>query len=192
MTMERFKITLFALFILISFPLAAQVYSSEKSLQDHLSQLKREQVDSIVIMRQGCTGCDRAYDSTSTSTATGELIYVLWKQAGTTKMAFIDRYLYKEKMTYSRFLFNYINKNKTVLSANKCCHERILIDSLLPYMFEEIEIILPDFHFNFQVIKGIYQSDGTRIKNKNLLLTVRDMISIFYAIIQSIPPDPES
>ena len=62
-----------------------------------LFEIENIKTDSIIVLRRGCIGCARYYDSTSLSTEKGELIYVLSMHKGKSKIAFIDRYLIKER-----------------------------------------------------------------------------------------------
>ncbi len=171
----------------------SQVFTSEQTLTGYCLKLKNIKTDSIIVLRRGCIGCARYYDSTSLSTEKGELIYVLSMHNGKSKIAFIDRYLIKERSVSSRRIFRFIRDNHWKLKTNKKTQSLIPVktDSLIPYMFESIEIRLPSLYRQFTIIKNQYLAEGSFISNKEVTRLISQLIVMIDTLLQSIPPDPE-
>ena len=191
--MKTFKFLAALSVTLISTNVIGQIFSSEETFKGYFTQLKNKSVDSIIIMRQGCIGCARKYDSNSNSKEKGELIYVLSKKFGKTKIAFIDSYTLSEKNTYSKAIFSFINRKRFILNSKKTNlkNQNINTDSLIPYMYEELEIFLPNYHSKTTLINAQPIVNGQVCQNKALLQTVQKTIEEFYKIIHSIPPEPQ-
>ena len=83
-------ITLTFLFSSISLNLFGQVKKSEKQLKSYLKQINRVNVDTILIIKSGCTGCDVVYNDTPGSVIDGQSISVLTKHNGKYKLATFD------------------------------------------------------------------------------------------------------
>jgi hypothetical protein len=137
-----------------------QTQQSEQQLKNYLLQLKATKVDSILILKTGCTGCEVKYSDTSEAVSDGQSICVMTKYNGQYKtVIFDDRHIPKVTTNDTCSLFDFISRYKKILGQKEAFYQNLKIKSksgfypprLLHYSFEELEIYLPNFTYNFEI-----------------------------------------
>lgn len=195
--MKKFSFLLFLVGSLaMSRSVSAQVYTSGKALEEYLAVLKEKNIDSILILRSGCVGCARYYDSTSQSVDKGEQIYVLTKDSGKQQMVYIDRWIYRKAKVETSSLFRLVQLYQKTLQTKEKFYQRETSTSSvpfrIPYHFETLEIMLPGFTYSLEIRENHFDHLGNRINTQTWYRYARAIIARFYDILQAIPPEPEA
>lgn len=172
----------------------AQPSTSDAAFQRYFSQLNQLKVDTILVHRWGCVGCDRIYDSSSTSTATGEIIYVLTTHQGISAIATFDHYSERHDTVDVRKVFRAIRKYRTMLIAQQASkrytHKSELKGSArkLPFMFEVLECYLPGTKFRTEFIfDANHRLEGATSKTKIQLNVTRKIVDIYLRCLPILP-----
>lgn len=109
--------TLLILSISLTLYSYGQTKISEQQFHKYYQQLKYLKVDTFLIIKSGCTGCDVKYSDTSKSVVDGQSIYVLTKKSGQFKLAIFDDIHNPKYFTADTCsLFDIIDHNKSLLN----------------------------------------------------------------------------
>ncbi len=195
MTKLKFLILFLSLpsFTLYSY---GQTKKSEQQLEKYYRQLISSKVDTVLILKSGCTGCDVIYNDTPKSVIDGQTIYVLTQKNRKTKLAIFDdihEAKYFSGNTCS--LFETINQNKSVLKSKDTFYKKELAElkkvKFLPpqpihYPFEEIIISLPDFRYDFVINSKDADYLGFVRESEIWFKATKSLIEDFYNYIKTL------
>ena len=182
--MTQFKISTFLILTLNLTQLCyGQTKKSEQQFTKYYQQLKSSKVDTILIVKSGCTGCDVKYTDTPKSVIDGQTIYILTQKSGQFKLAIFDDIHNPKYFTSDTCsLFKFIDHNKISLEQKESFYktERPKIKSKsgfyppshIHYSYEELSIKLPKFNYDFMIVNNNKDHFGLeRDKEKWFALT---------------------
>ena len=195
--MTKFKIsTLIILSLSLTLFSNAQAKKSEQLFNKYFKQLKASKVDTIVIVKSGCTGCDVVYADTPKSVVDGQTIYVLTQKAGQFKLAiFDDVHNPKYYSVDTCSLFDTIERYKQTLKLKDTFYKKELAElkksKFLPprpihYSFEDLTIQSPSFKYNFMVNGKDADYLGFVRENEKWFQATKTIIEKFFNYSQAI------
>ena len=189
--------TLFILIFNLTLSTYGQTKKSEEQFTKYFQQLKSSKVDTILIIKSGCTGCDVTYTDTYKSIRDGQTIYVLTQNNGKFKLAIFDdihkpKYLAADTCS----IFDMINENKSSLKLKDTFYKIELAElkkksNFFPprpihYSFDELTIQLPNFKYNFIVVNNDADYLGFVREHENWFRAAKCIIEKFFIYLQSI------
>jgi hypothetical protein len=170
----------------------AQENISEKEFNKYRSALKLNKVDSVLVLKVGCTGCVVGYPDTSMRVTDGLAIYVLSQHKGIIKLAvFDDVYNPKYFTPDTCLLFDLVNKSKSTLKLKAGFYKKEMAElrkaKFFPpgpvhYSFEELKIQLPNFKYDFVVAEKNADYLGFVRENEEWFQATRTIIESFLKI----------
>ncbi len=195
MTKLKVSLLILTLFSLTPFSFG-QTKKSEQQLEKYYRQLKSSKVDTVLILKSGCTGCDVTYTDTPKSVIDGQTIYVLTQMNGQFKLAIFDdihnpRYFTGDICS----LFKTIDHNKSVLKSKDTFYKKELAElkkvKFLPprpihFPFEEIIISLPNFRYDFVINSKDADYLGFVRENEIWFKATKSIIEKFYDYIKTL------
>ena len=195
--MTRLKVSTF---LILSFSLTlcsyGQTKKSEEQFQKYYQQLKSLKVDTFLIVKSGCTGCDVKYSDTSKSVIDGQTIYVLTQKSGQFKLAIFDDIHNPKYFTADTCsIFKTINSNKSLLELKDTFYKKELAElkksKFFPprpihYFFEDLTIQTPNFKYNFLVNGKDADYLGFVRENEKWFQATKNIIERFYKYSQAI------
>lgn len=195
--MTKIKIsTLFIFSLSLTLFSNAQTKKSEQLFTKYFQQLKASKVDTIVIVKSGCTGCDVVYADTPKSIIDGQTIYVLTQKVGQFKLAiFDDIHNPKYYSADTCSLFDTISHYKQTLKLKDTFYKRELAElkksKFFPprpihYSFEELTIKTPNFNYNFLVNGKDADYLGFIRENEKWFQATKNILKSFFDFSQSL------
>ncbi|RYZ62878.1 MAG: hypothetical protein EOO14_00890 [Chitinophagaceae bacterium] len=195
--MTQYKIsTLFILSLSLTLSSYGQTKKSEQQFNKYYQQLKSSKVDTILIVKSGCTGCDVKYADTPKSVIDGQTIYVLVQKAGQFKLAIFDDIHNPKYFTAGTCsLFDTIDQNKSLLKSKDTFYKKELAElrksKFFPprpihYSFEELTIQIPNFKYNFLVNGKDSDYLGFVRENEKWFQATKTIIENFFNYTQAI------
>lgn len=196
--MTRFlKLILLVLTFCLTQMLSGQEKKSEQKLNDYLQQLKATKVDTVLIIKSGCTGCEVKYYDTSKALVDGQSIYVLTQHNGKFKVAiFVDAKASKFITTDTCSLFEFVNQNKSSLQQKTIFYKTEIPKikskagfyppSPIHYSYEELNIYLSDFHYDFEVVDGNKDHFGVKRDKEKWFIRTKEIIKMVFNYSQSL------
>jgi hypothetical protein len=187
------------LILIISSTLSSygQIKKSEQQFNKYYQQLKSSSVDTILIVKSGCTGCDVKYADTSKSIIDGQTMYVLSQKGGQFKLAIFDDIhnpKYFETDTCS--LFNFVNENKVTLREKEKFYKSEIpkIKSKsgfyppnpIHYAYEELNIQLSNFNYDFIIVDDNKDHFGLQRDKEKWFALTNQIIKRVYSYSQLI------
>ncbi len=173
-----------------------QTQNAEQQFTQYFQQLESSKIDTILILKSGCIGCEVIYTDTAKSTRGGQTIYALTQENGQFKLALFDDVHDPKYFTIdSCSLFRKIDLYKPLFKLKDPFYKKELAklkrSKFFPprpihYSFEELIIQLPDFKYDF-VIKG-KDTDylGINRESENWFRVSKAIIETFISYSQSI------
>ncbi len=195
--MTQLKIsTLLVLSLSLTLYSYGQTKKSEQQFQKYYQQLKSSKVDTFLIIKSGCTGCDIKYPDTSKSVVDGQTIYVLTQNSGQFRLAIFDD-IHKPKYFTADTcsIFDTIDLNKSVLKLKDTFYKTELAElkksKFLPprpihYSFEDLTIQIPNFKYNLLVNGKDADNLGFVRENEKWFQVTKNIIERFYEYVQAI------
>lgn len=172
-----------------------QAQNTEQQFTQYFKQLESSRIDTILILKSGCIGCEVIYTDTAKSISDGQTIYVLTQENGQFKLAIFDDIHSPEYFSMDTCsLFDKVSHNKSLLRLKDPFYKKKLAklkrSKFFPprpihYSFEELIIQLPDFNYDF-VIKG-KDTDylGVIRENENWFKVTKAIIEEFISYSKS-------
>ena len=177
--------------------LSGQEKRSDQQLNDYLQQLKATRVDTVITIKSGCTGCEVKYNDISKAVADGQSIYVLTQHNGEFKVAIFD------DVRVSKFikadtcsLFEFVNKNKSFLHGKAIFYKKQIPKiiskngfyppSPIHYSYEELNIHLTDFHYDFKVVDNDKDHFGLKRDKEKWFILTKEIIKMAFNYSQSV------
>ena len=162
MTLLKSSISLLLIFLICQQTLG-QVKKSEKEYKIYFKSLQIGKIDTILILKSGCTGCEVKYSDTLESIIDGQTIYILTQKNELFKLAIFDDIHAPKYVTFDTCtLFKIVAQNKTVLKSKESFYKKELAElqksKFIPprpthYSFEDLTIKLPGFKYNFTLVE---------------------------------------
>ncbi len=147
-----------------------QAQKSEQQLKSYLLRLKASKVDTILIVKSGCSGCYIKYSDTSIPVNGGQDVYVLTKNARQFNLAYFDDLNRQRSFTFdSCSLFDTIQYYKLILKQKENFYKKELAElrktKFFPpgpvhYSYEELVIKIPSFSYSFMVVEEKFDRFG--------------------------------
>lgn len=195
--MTKFKIsTIIILSLSLTSFSNAQTKKSEQEFNKYFQQLKASKVDTIVIVKSGCAGCDVVYADTPKALIDGQIIYVLTQKAGQFKLViFDDLHNPKYYSVDTCSLFDTIELYKQTLKFKDTFYKKELAElkksKFLPprpihYSFEDLTIQTPSFNYNFMVNGKDTDYLGIVRENEKWFQATKNIIELFYKYLQGV------
>ena len=190
----------FAIVFILSFSLTllsyGQTKKSDQQFYKYFQQLNASKVDTILIVKSGCTGCNVKYTDTPESVIDGQTIYVLTQKSGQLKLAiFDDIHNPKLFMADTCSIFNTINQNKSLLKSKDIFYKNELAKIKkskffqprpIHYSFDELTIQLPNLKYSFLVNGKDTDYLGIVRENEKWFQATKIIIEKFYLYSQAI------
>ena len=174
----------------------SQERKSDKEFRKYSNSLQLTKVDTVLIIKSGCTGCDIKYEDEPKSVIDGQTIYVLTKKSGQFKLAiFDDIHNPKYFSTDTCSLFDTIDRDKSILKTKDTFYKKELSElkksKFLPprpihYPFEELIIKLPGFQYDFVVNGKDADYLGFVRENEIWFQATKDIIEKFFLYSKSL------
>jgi hypothetical protein len=188
MTRHKILTFLFSSILLNSF---GQVKKSEQELKGYLKQIKAANIDTVLIIKSGCTGCDVVYNDTSKSVMNGESIFVLTKHNGKYKLATFDD-VHKSKQIFvdTCSFFDLVSQSKEALKQKDIFYKNELTElkkvkffppSPVHYSFDELTISLPNFKYNFVIVGENADYMGFVRENESWFIATKGIVEKFFS-----------
>ena len=196
--MTQLKICTFLILILHLTPSSyGQTKKSEQHFIKYYQQLKSLKVDTILFIKSGCTGCDVTYTDTSKSVIDGQTIYVLTQKNGQFKLAIFDDVRVSKFITADTCsLFKFVNKNQSILRRKASFYKNEIPkikskDGFYPpspihYSYEELNIHLANFHYDFKVVDNDKDHFGLKRDKEKWFILTKEIIKMFFNYSQSL------
>jgi hypothetical protein len=195
--MTQLKIsTIIILLVSLTLYSYGQTKISDKHFNKYYQHLKASKVDTILIVKSGCTGCDVSYTDTSKSVRNGQTIYVLTQKNGLFKLAIFDEIQNPKYFTADTCsLFDTINQNKSLLKLKDTFYKKELAElkksKFFPprpihYSFDELTIQFPNFKYNFLINSKDADYLGFIRENEKWFIATKTIIEKFFNYSQSI------
>lgn len=174
-----------------------QVKKAQRELKQYLKQLKVIKVDTVLVIKSGCTGCDVTYKDTPRSVLDGESIYVLTSHNGQTKIALFDDIHLKRFATFDTCsLFEFINQNKITLGQKEMFYKTetpkirsksgFYPPSPIHYSYDELNIKLSSFNYNFMILNDTKDHFGLERNKEKWFTLTKEIIKRVYGYSQLI------
>jgi hypothetical protein len=139
-----------------------QAHKPEQQLTNYLLQLKKSKVDTFLIIKSGCTGCEVKYTDTSKAVTDGQTIYVLSQVMGQFQIVSFDGFGRQNTFHVDTCsLFDTIQNYKLVLQQKDIFYKKIRAGlrkgRFLPprpkhYSYNELIIDIPRFSYEYSMI----------------------------------------
>ena len=181
-----------------SLPLCSygQTKKSVQQFHKYYQQVKSLKVDTFLVLKAGCTGCEVKYSDTSKNVVDGQTIYVLTKKSGQFILAVFDDLHHPKYFTADTCsIFDTIERNKSLLKVKDRFYKMELAElkkSLffpprpIHYSFEDLTIQTPSFKYNFSVNGKDADYLGFVRKNEKWFQATKNIIEMFYKYLQAI------
>ena len=173
-----------------------QDHKSDEEYKKYSKSLRRSKVDTILVIRSGCTGCEVNYQNEPRSVIDDQNIYVLFQKDGQFKLAIFDDIhnpIYFTSDTCS--VFETIDQKKSILKLKDDFYEKELADlkksKFFPprpihYPFEELKIQLPGFQYEFLVTGKVADYLGFVRENEIWFKATNSIIEKVFAFSTSL------
>ena len=173
-----------------------QTKKSEQQFTKYYQQLKSSQVDTIIIVKSGCTGCGVKYIDTPKSVTDGQTIYVLTQKCGQFKLAIFDDIHNPKYFTSDTCsLFDIIDQNKSLLKSKHAFYKGELAElkksKFFPprpihYSYEDLTIKISNFKYNFLISSKNADHLGFVRENERWFQVTRTIIDKFFSYSEAI------
>ena len=195
--MTRLKVLKLLFFLLsLTCDLCAQEKKSEQELAKYKKQLKSSRIDTVLILKSGCTGCQVTYSDTFKAIEDGQTIYVLTQRSGHFKLAIFDdihnpKYLSVDSCS----LFETVHQNKSVLKSKDTFYQKELAElkkmKFLPprpthYPYKSLIISLPGFQYDCTVNGSNSDYLGFVRESENWFNSTKTIIKKFFDFINTL------
>jgi len=185
--MKRFQaLTLLLLIILIQTTLG-QEKKTEQELKGYLEHLKATNVDTVLIVKSGCKGCETKSADFPKAIDSGQSIYVVTQQRGIFIISvFDDVHTQKSFSVDTCSLFNFVFKNKILLQEKHKFYKKEIPkikskDGFYPprrihYNYDELTIKTPNFNYIFEIVNNTEDNYGLTRDKENWFILTREII----------------
>ncbi len=188
--------------LLLSLSISLTLYSNgqtekpEQQFQKYYEQLKSLKIDTFIIIKSGCIGCEVKYPDTFKSIVDGQTIYVLTQKNGLFKFAIFDGIhnpLFYTADTCS--LFETLDYNKSLLKQKDTFYIKELTElrkskffppQPIHYSYKDLSIQTPNFKYHFIVTGEDSDYLGIVRENEKWFQATKNIIEEFYKHLKAI------
>lgn len=172
-----------------------QEKKTEQELKSFLQHLKTTNVDTVLVVKSGCIGCEIKYADFPKAIDSGQSIYVLTQHKGKYNIAVFDD-VHSEKTfdVDTCSLFDFISKNKALLIEKTKFYKREMPNLKskngfypprpIHYSYEELTIQTPNFRYNFEVLDGCADFLGIKRNKRSWFILTTEIIKRVYGYLQ--------
>lgn len=171
-----------------------QESKSEIELKKFLTELRTSKVDTFLIVKSGCIGCELKYNDTSETISDGQSIYVMTQHQGKFNVAVFDD-LHKQKYfaidTCS--IFRFISLNKSTLLQKEEFYKKEIPkikskDGFFPpspihYSYEKLIFNLSNFKYEFEIVYEDKDHFGLKRDKENWFILTKEIIRKVYTYL---------
>jgi hypothetical protein len=189
-------LSLIYLTIALTNTVCGQVRKSEKELKFYLSQLRTSKVDTLLILKSGCIGCEIKYSDTSKAISDGQSIYVITQHNGHFNIAIFDD-IHNQKIIAidTCSIFEFVNLHKASLSQKEIFYEKKIskIKSKtgffpprpIHYSYENLKIHSSNFVYEFEIVDNNKDQFNLMCDKENWFITTAEIIKNVYNYLES-------
>jgi hypothetical protein len=191
MTRHKILTILFSSILLSSY---GQVKKSEQELKGYLKHIKAAHIDTLLIVKSGCTGCDVVYKDTSKSVRDGQSISVLTKHNGKYKIAtFDDIHKPRETTVDTCSFFDILSNRIHALEQKNIFYKNELAElkkvkffppSPVHYSFEELTVSLPNFKYEFMIVDKNADYMGFIRESESWFIATKEIVEKFFSCLK--------
>lgn len=189
--MKRLQALTLLLLIILTQTTFGQEKKTEQELKGYLQHLKTTNVDTVLIVKSGCKGCETKYADFPKAIDSGQSIYVVTQQKGKFIITvFDDVHSQKSFSIDTCSLFNFVFKNKILLQEKNKFYKTEIPkirskDGFYPpgrihYNYEELSIKTPNFNYIFEIINNSEDNYGFKRDKENWFILTREIIRKVY------------
>ena len=170
-----------------------QERKSDKEFKEYSTSLQFTKIDTVLVIKSGCTGCDVIYKGEPKSVIDGQTIYVLTKKSGQFKLAIFDDIHNPKYFTMDTCsIFKFITQNKAVLEQKEKFYKSEIPKiksksgfyppSPIHYSYEELNIKLPNLNYDFTIVDNKNDRFGLQRDNEKWFALTNQIIKRVYNI----------
>ncbi len=159
----------------------------EQELKQKLQEIRKNKIDTFLVIKSGCIGCEINYPDTKKSVVDGQSIYVLTQKKGQVEISIFDDLGAQKNIKLDTCsIFEYVFSNKSDLLAKEVFYEKEIpkikskngFSPPIPihHSYEELEIYSPKFIYKFKVLNEDSDSFGINRQNKNWFVLTTEII----------------
>jgi hypothetical protein len=189
--MKQLQVLILFLLTILTQTTFGQEKKTEQELKDYLQHLKATNVDTVLIVKSGCKGCETKYVDYPKAIDSGQSIYVVTQQKGKFIITmFDDVHLQKSFGIDTCSLFDFVFKNRILLQEKTEFYKTEIPkikskDGFYPprkihYRYEELSIKTPSFNYIFEIINNNEDNYGFKRDNENWFILTSEIIKKVY------------
>ena len=183
---------LIVLLPLLSF---GQTQKPEQQLNHYLRQLAKSKVDTILIIKSGCTGCEVKYTDTAKAVTNGQTIHVLSQEKGQFRIVSFDDF--GRQNTYivdTCSLFDTIKHYKGVLQEKDVFYKKIRQGLKkgqfqpprpIHYSYNHLIIKIPKFSYEYSVIENDSSNFVFPERKEKWFAVTKKVIDDFFSLLKT-------
>jgi hypothetical protein len=193
-----FRQTLIASILIVFLPqfCIGQAQKPEQELKNYLLQLKNSKVDTFLIIKAGCVGCEVKYSDTMKAVADGQTIYVLSQRLGQFEMALIDDF--GRQRTYaidSTSIFDMVKQYMSVLHQKniyyKKMREKLSKGDFSPprpihYNYSNVTAKVGNFFYEYMLVENDSGMFVFPERNEKWYMATKTIIDNFFSLVKSV------
>lgn len=173
-----------------------QTSKAQQKLQAYLKELKKLKVDTLVILKTGCVGCEMKL-SNRKLLADPQTAWIITHRQGITEVKYFGS-LGEQKCakTDSIRLFDYTRVITSVLSEKDAFYEtkraEIQNAGFYPpvpnhYSYQELEVRLGTFYYTVELVNGHFDHLGFDIENERWYTATKEIINYIETLHKETP-----
>lgn len=192
----RQRLTLILLPFLLPLFSVGQTQSAKQRLENYLLQLKGFQVDTFLVIKSGCAGCEVKYKDKSKAVTDGQTIYILSQQVGKFEIVTFDDF--GRQGTYSSdttSLFDTIMRYNSVLKQKDIYFKKVRSKSkkghFLPprpkhYSYKDLAVKISKFTYEYNVIENDSGMFVLPERTEKWYAATKEIIDNFFLLLNSV------
>lgn len=190
--------TLIASILTVFLPVLSfgQIQKPERQLKNYLIQLKNAKVDTFLIIKSGCTGCEVKYSDSSKVVTDGHTVYVLSQNMGQFKIVTFDDFgRQKIYSVDSCSLFDTIMHYKAVLQQKGIFYKKIRAElrkgKFLPprpihYSYDDLTVKISNFNYEYNIVENDSNLFVFPERKEKWFSATKKVIDNFFVLMKSV------
>ena len=173
-----------------------QAQMPEQQLKSYLLQLEKSNVDTILIIKSGCSGCAVKYTDTAKAVTNGQTIYVLWQAMGQFRIVSFDDFGRQNNYLFDTCsLFDTIKHYKAVLQQKEVYYKKIR-EGLkkgrfqpprpIHYSYNALIIKIPKFSYEYNVIENDTGNFIFPERKEKWFAVTKKLIDNFFSLLETV------
>jgi len=193
-----FRQTIIASIFFVFLPLFSigQAQKPEQQLKNYLLQLEMSKVDTILIIKSGCTGCAVKYTDTAKAVTDGKTIYVLSQAMGQFRIVSFDDFGRQNHYLFDTCsLFDTIKHYKAVFQQKNVFYKKIR-EGLskgrfqpprpIHYSYNDLIIKIPNFSYEYSVIENDTGNFIFPERKEKWFVVTKKVIDNFFSLLKMV------